>query len=148
MHEHGEDERKHTTAPSIRLTAPSMDLTAPGMDLTAPSIRGSLADQQQVYKCTQTSRQTGRQLRLDQSHDRANRTSFLAVCAKRNCAIRIETTSGGGLSLDNAHQVWTQSMRIRSGSNVHSLHSVDTPLAFTRIVNTYSHLYTSIVRVM
>ena len=37
MHEHGEDERKHTTAPSIRLTAPSMDLTA-------PSVRGSLAD--------------------------------------------------------------------------------------------------------
>ena len=37
MQDHGEDERKHTTAPSIRLTAPSMDLTA-------PSIRGSLAD--------------------------------------------------------------------------------------------------------
>ena len=37
MLEHGEDERKHTKAPSIRLTAPSMDLTA-------PSIRGSLAD--------------------------------------------------------------------------------------------------------
>ena len=40
MHEHGEDERKHTTAPSIRLTAPSMDLTAP----SKASIRGGLAD--------------------------------------------------------------------------------------------------------
>ena len=38
MHEHGEDERKHSTAPSIRLTAPSMDLTAP----SKASIRGSL----------------------------------------------------------------------------------------------------------
>ena len=40
MHEHGENERKHTTAPSIRLTAPSMDLTAP----SKASTRGSLAD--------------------------------------------------------------------------------------------------------
>ena len=40
MHEHGKDERKHITAPSIRLTASSMDLTAP----SKASIRGSLAD--------------------------------------------------------------------------------------------------------
>ena len=40
--------------------------------------------------------QTGRQLRLDQSHDRANRTSFLAVCAKRD-PDQNKTTSGGSL---------------------------------------------------